>query len=157
MIMTGFKNFLLETSVQTEVKDTIEKLPKTHQALVKGYKFKFEGGCTLNGSDENIGMIHLNNDKKKEIHVAAPWNYGRQFAMLHEIAHLVYEKYMAPNNSLKKKWKNVVNNTKNKKVNQSAEELWCHAYANHFAKNKIEIHNHPEWEEFMKEFIKKTN
>ncbi len=152
MMMTGFREFLqnlFETQAQEEVKDTIKKLPKAHQALVRGYRFKFEGGCTLNGSDDNIGMIHLNDDKKKEIHVAAPWNYGRQFAFLHEIGHLVYEKYMAGNREMKKKWQKIVNKTKHK-LKQPAEELFCHAYANTYAKNKIEVHNHPEWEKFIK-------
>ena len=152
-MMTGFKQFV-ETKSQEEVKETLDKLPKAHQALAKGYKFKFFGDCTLKGSSENIGMIHLNNDKKKEIHVAAPWNYGRQFALLHELAHLVYEEYMANNKSLKKKWQTIVDKTK-KKLNQPAEELWCHAYANHFVKNKVVIHTHPEWDKFMIEFCKK--
>ena len=153
-MLTGFKEFLSE-SVQQEVKETLKKLPKSHQALVKGYKFKFESGCTLHGSKENIGMIHLNNNKKKEIHVAAPWNYARSFAMLHEVAHLVYEKYLANNPKLKKKWQEIIKKTKHK-LNQSAEELWCHAYANHFVKHKVEIHNHPEWEKYMEDFCKTT-
>jgi len=150
MIMTGFREFLIETEAHQEVRDTIKGLPKAHQALVKGYKFKFEGGCTLKGSDDNIGMIHLNNEKKKEIHVAAPWNYGRQFAMLHEIGHLVYERWMSHNSKLKKEWQRIVNKTKHK-LHQNAEELFCHAYANTYAKNKIEVHNHPEWEKFIKD------
>jgi transketolase len=153
-MMTGFKEFLLE-GIQEEVKETIKKLPKAHQALVKGYKFKFEGGNTLKGSSENIGMIHLNNDKKKEIHVAAPWNYPRVFTVLHEVAHVIFEKFMAHNNKLKKEWTKIVDNTK-KKVNQSAEEIFCHAYANHFSKNKIVIHTHPEWTKFIEDFCKET-
>ncbi len=147
-MMTGFKQFV-ESKEKEEVKETLEKLPQEHQELAKGYKFKFFGGCTLKGSDENIGMIHLNDEKKKEIHVAAPWNYGRQFAFLHEIGHLVYEKYMAPNAKLRKKWKEITEKTK-KKLEQPPEELFCHAYANTYCKNKVVIHNHPEWERFIK-------
>jgi hypothetical protein len=153
-MMTGFRLFIEMAGVHSELRDTLAKLPKGHRALTKGYKFKFEDGCTLKGEKDAIGMIHLNNDKKKEIHVAAPWRYGREFALLHEIAHLVFEKWMANNSEWKKKWQKIVNKTK-KKLNQPAEELWCHAYSNHFCKNKIEIHNHPEWEEFMTEFCKK--
>jgi len=151
-MITRFQQFL-ENKAQEEVKETLEKLPKSHQKLVKGFQFKFFGDCTLKGSDENIGMIYLNDKKNKKIHIASPWNYGREFTVLHEIAHLVYEKYMANNQELKNKWKKIVDKTKNK-LDQPAEELWCHAYANYFAKNKIVIHTHPEWENFMKEFIK---
>jgi hypothetical protein len=147
--MTGFRLFI-EAEVKSEVKETLERLPKGHRALTKGYKFKFEGGCTLDGQKDAIGMIHLNNDKKKEIHVAAPWRYGREFAMLHEVGHLVYEKWMADNKELKAKWQKITNKTK-EKLRQPAEELFCHAYANTYCKNKIEIHNHPEWEKFIKD------
>lgn len=153
-MITGFRQFV-ETKAQEEVESTLAGLPKKHRELAKGYKFKFFGGCTLKGSAENIGMIQLNDPKNKVIHVAAPWNYGRQFAMLHEIAHLVYEEFVANNKSLKKKWQEIVDKTK-KKVNQPAEELWCHNYANFFAKNKIVIHTHPTWERYMKEFCDKT-
>lgn len=147
-MMTGFKNFMIETSVQTEVKETIKKLPKKHQDLVKGYKFKFEAGCTLKGSEDNIGMIHLNDDKKKEIHVAAPWNFSRAFTFLHEIGHLVWGNLM--NHKLKAEWSQIVKKTKNK-ANQSTEELFCHAYACHYTGEKcVRIHDHPEWHEFIK-------
>jgi hypothetical protein len=53
-------------------------------------------------------------------------------------------------------WKKIVAGTKNK-MNQDAEELFCMAYANHFAKNKIVIHTHPEWESFIQKFIKMTS
>lgn len=150
-MMTGFKRFLLETDIKEEVKETIAKLPKSHQKLVKGYKFKFESGCTLKGSEENIGMIHLNNDKKKEIHVAAPWNFSRAFTFLHEIGHLVWENLMTK--ELKSEWAEVVKNTK-KKAKQSVEELFCHSYACHYTGEKcVKIHDHPEWHEFVKEKI----
>lgn len=154
-MMTGFKAFL-ESQVEQEAKETVAKLPKTHAALLKGYKFKFENGCTLKGSDDNIGMIHLNDDKKKEIHVAAPWNYGRQFAFLHEIAHLVYQEWMHNNKKWQKEWKSITEKTKHK-LDQPPEELWCHCYSNHFSKNKIKIHDHPEWDAFMKKFIQATS
>jgi Zn-dependent peptidase ImmA (M78 family) len=149
-MMTGFKQFL-ETHAEEEVKETIGRLPKAHQALLKGYKFKFEGGCTLKGSDENIGMIHLNNDKKKEIHVAAPWNYSRCFTVLHEIGHLVWGNKMT--NKLKEKWESIVKNTK-EKLNQPAEELFCHAYACHYTgKHCAKVHDHPEWHKFVRDEV----
>jgi hypothetical protein len=150
-MMTGFKDFLVEAAVDQEVRDTIRKLPKAHQALVKGYKFKFQGGCTLKGEKDAIGMIHLNNDEKKEIHVAAPWNYSRCFTMLHEIGHLVWENKMTP--KLKITWKSIVKKTK-KKLNQSAEELFCMAYACHYTGDRCtKIHDHKTWHEFIKDEV----
>lgn len=148
--MTGFRSFLETLGVNGEIKDTLARLPKTHRALTKGYKFKFEDGCTLKGEKDAIGMIHLNNEKKREIHVAAPWRYGREFAMLHEIGHLVYEKWMGGNKELKAKWQKIVNGTKDK-LNQSAEENFCHAYAATYCKNPPSIHDHEEWKKFIKD------
>ena len=50
---------------------------------------------------------------------------------------------------LEKMWNQIAANTENKKKDEPPEELFCHAYANTYAKNKIEIHNHPEWEQFI--------
>lgn len=145
--MEGFKLFL-EESAEKEAQESIKRLPKAHRELVRGYKFYFEPGCTLKHYPDSVGLVQLEGNKKI-IKVAAPWNYGREFALLHEIGHLVYEKYMANNPKLKKKWQKIVDNTKHK-VNQNAEELFCHAYANTYAKNKITKHDHDDWEKFIK-------
>lgn len=158
-MLCGFAKFLaesdilIETRIREETKEVINRLPKTFQNLLKGYKFKFYRNCTLFGSKDNIGMVHLNNEKKKEIHVAAPWNYSRSFALLHEIAHIIFEKYVLDNKELKNNWQKIVDNTKNK-LNQSAEELWCHNFANYFSTHKVVFHTHPQWEKYMKEFVK---
>lgn len=150
--MTGFRLFI-EMEIKSEVEDSLEKLPKSHRTLTKGYKFKFESGCTLKGEKDAIGMIHLNDNKKKEIHVASPWRYGREFAMLHEVAHLVYEKFC--DKEWQEAWKKVVKKNK-KRLKQNCEELWCHAYANHFVANKVVIHTHPDWDKYMEKFCKIT-
>ncbi len=72
-MMTGFRTFV-ETAASTEVQATLKKLPPAHQKLAKGYRFKFQDGCILKGYPDAIGLVHINNDKKREIHVAAPWN-----------------------------------------------------------------------------------
>lgn len=145
-MMTGFKQFLSE-SIEQEVKETLDKLPKSHKSLVNGYKYRFQNGSTLRGEKDAVGMIHINNDKKKEIHVASPWRYSRGFTMLHEIGHLVWENKMTQ--KLKNKWKIIVKNTKNK-AKQSAEELFCMAYACHYMKDHcVRIHDHPEWHDFI--------
>ncbi len=85
-------------------------------------------------------------DRNKEIALAGPWNYGREFTILHEIGHRVWESIVPP--EMKKQWVAIVQQTKHKQ-NQEPEELFCMAYANHYAKNQIVIHDHPEWHRFI--------
>lgn len=141
--MQGFKNYVKQDA---DVAKTIAKLPKQFQELVRGYTFLFEPGNTLNGDPGHVGMIV--NQPKKIIKVSAPWNYGREFTVLHEIAHLVYEKFIR--SKLEKEWAKIALSEPNRKKDESAEELFCHAFANCFARNKIEIHNHPKWDDFIK-------
>lgn len=135
----------LEEKEQVDVQKTIAKLPKRHQELVRGFEITFEGGNTMKGDGEHIGLVK--DSPRKVIVVAAPWNYGREYALLHEIAHLVWAAFMS--SEMKEHWQQIVNNTKDKQ-NQNAEELFCMAYANAYANNKIVIHTHPEWEMFIK-------
>jgi len=130
-----------------DLSTTLGKIPKSHRKFLKGYSFDFQGDNVLSGSDDNIGSNDLDH---KKIVIAAPWNYGREFAILHEIGHLVWCHLMCAHT--KRQWKAIVKKTKGK-VNQGAEELFCHAYANTYAKNKIEVHNHPEWERFIKKMV----
>ena len=153
--MDGFRKYFLEQTKEQEenIKKTLAQLPKTHLALIKDYKIKWHGDNTLKGDDEHIGIINPNN---KTITIAAPWSYGRQFTFLHEISHKVFEKYIAPYPEKIKEWKKVMVKNKNR-MKQNAEELWCMNYSNHFVKNKIVAHTHPEWETYMKKFIKMTS
>lgn len=149
--MENFKSFFLEASEQEkDIKRTLAKLPKSHSILIKGYKFKWESGNTLKAHDDHVGIINPNN---KTITVAAPWNYGREFTLLHELGHKVWENFI--DKEMQKEWIGIVKKTKHKSQ-QNAEELFCMAYANHFAKNKIEIHNHPNWDSFVKKVINKS-
>jgi len=147
--MDGFKYFLEQTAEQEEnIKKTIAKVPKKHSALIKGYKFKWQCDNVLNGDDGHVGVIDPND---KTITVCAPWNYGREFTFLHEIGHLVFDRFCSP------KWRDEWAKTVKKNINrqkQSNEELWCMCYANYFVKNKIVVYTHPEWEAYMKKFVK---
>ena len=151
--MIGFKEFIFEQTKEQEanVKSTLAKLPASHKALVTNYKLKWHHDNTLQGDDGHIGIVNPND---KTITIAAPYNYGREFTFLHEIAHKVFEKWMTKD--MFAKWKKIIARTKDK-MKQNAEELWCMCYANYFAKNKIVIHTHPEWEAYMKKFIKMTS
>jgi hypothetical protein len=126
-----------------DIQKTLSKLPPSHAALVKGYRWKFHAGNTLNGDDEHVGYV---DDGDKEIAVAGPWNYGREYTILHEVGHKVWDHFVNP--QLRQEWTHIVANTKNRQE-QEPEELFCMAYANHYAKNKIVIHTHKEWEEFI--------
>ncbi len=151
--MEGFRQFFEQTEEQEKnIKHTLSKLPKKHLALIKDYKIKW--GCDNvlgNGDDAHIGLVNPN---KKTITISAPYNYGREFTFLHEIGHKVFEAFMTK--PLLAQWKKILKGTKDK-MKQNPEELWCMAYANHFAKNKIVVHNHPEWEAFMTKFVKLTS
>jgi len=143
----GFKRYLESEEIK-DVNKTLSNIPAQHKALVKGYSFKFQKGNTLQGDKENIGY---NDMHKKCITIAAPWHYGREFTTLHEVGHMVWET-LPP--AAKKKWAGLVKKLKchpTKEVqNQTVEELFCMAYANTYAKHKDKIHDHPEWEQFIK-------
>ena len=152
-MMDGFKIYL-ENEEEENVKGMISKLPKGHQALLKGYKFKYTPGNTLKGDDEHIGYIH-----KDRIVVAAPWNYSREMVTLHEIAHLVFEKLVTK--ELKKEWSALVAKTHKKQIadqhprNQTAlkqndEEIFAMAYAATYAKHPPKTYLHAEWQKFIK-------
>lgn len=140
--MKTFKNFLTESEEKDNVKELIAKLPKKHQQLIKGYKFHYTSGNTLPGDDGHVGVVY-----KDKITVAAPWNYGRAFVTLHEIAHVVYEHLMTP--ELKKEWKNVVKKHPNPQE-KNAEENFAMAYACFYSKHKVETYHKPAWMEFIK-------
>jgi hypothetical protein len=147
--MEGFHKFL-EANANKEAKESLKKLPAAHQALIKGYKFKFEDGCNLKGYPDAIGLIHLDNPKKKLIQVAAPWRHSREFTMFHEIGHLVYEKLMDKN--LRKKWNNILKTVKLHKdaaKEKNEEELFCHFYAQHYTFNKVIRYDQNKLDKFI--------
>lgn len=144
--MARFREFLQQQDGMAEeredIRRTLAKLPASHANLVRGFSWKFHAGNTLNGDSKHVGYM---DDQDKEIAVAAPWNYGREFTLLHEIGHRVWER-LPPD--LQKQWHYIVANTKNKQE-QEPEELFCMAYANHYVKNRVVIHDHPEWHRFI--------
>jgi hypothetical protein len=142
--MRGFKKFIKEED-GNDIEKSLHKIPKTHRNLVHGYKIIFEPNHTLRGDDGHVGMITNN---PKQIRLASPFNYGREFALLHEVGHLVWAAYVK-GTALEQEWNQIAANTKDKKKDENAEELFCHAYADTYAKNKIVIHHHPEWEAFI--------
>lgn len=140
--MISFRTFFESTEEQQNIRDTLSRLPKSHRELIKGYRYEFQDGNTLRGDNDNVGYI---DPEKKEIAIAAPWNYGREFTLLHELGHRVWAQ-LSP--KWHRRWRYIVANTKHKQ-NQPPEELFCMAYACYYAKNKITIHDHPAWHKFI--------
>lgn len=146
--MKGFKQFVTEDE---DVSKTLAKLPAHHRELLKGYKFLFEPHNTLQGDDGHVGMIV--NQPKKIIRIAAPWNYGREFTVLHEIAHIIYEMFVR-GTELEQAWAKLALSEPNRKKDEPPEELWCHCYASMFVKYPPMIHHHAEWVEFIKKICR---
>lgn len=147
-----FRRFI-ESEEERNVKRLLDELPDGHRQLLKGYKFRYTPGNTLNGDNQHIGYIH-----KDRIVVAAPWNYSRAFTTLHEIAHLVWEYLM--DKDMKKEWSELVKKTKadhvaslnkaqRKSLDQGPEEIFCMAYAARFSNHAPGIWSNEKWFEFM--------
>lgn len=144
--MERFKQFL--ENEDEDAHKSLGKLPKAHQKLAHGFKLTFEPSHTLKGDDGHIGEIILD-PKHKQIRVCSPWNYGRSFAFLHEIGHLVWANYVK-GKPLEKEWNKLCEKVKDKKKDEPPEELFCHCYANNYVKFPLVIHDHPEWNKFIK-------
>jgi hypothetical protein len=144
--MNSFKLFFEASEEEKNVKDTLNKLPKSHAALIKNYKFKWQKGNCLDGDNNHVGVI---NPKAKTITIAASYNFGREHIILHELAHKVWETFIINDSKLLKKWNKIVKTTKNR-PKQNKEELFCHAYSIYYCNNKVEKFNYPEWMQFIK-------
>jgi hypothetical protein len=147
-----FRDFftLSEEQEDKDLQNTLEKIPKKHRALVKNYKFKWQGGNELKHDKGHIGEIDRD---KKTVTVAAPWNYGREYTTLHEIGHLVWDRFISKQD--KQRWEEIVKKTPMKKGDrQNAEELWSMAYANHYAKNKVVKFTHDSWDKFVEKICR---
>jgi hypothetical protein len=144
--MRSFRLFFEQDTSEEEkdIQQTLEKIPAHHRNLVQGFRWRFHIGNTLNGDDEHVGYM---DDNTKEIAIAAPWFYSREFTILHEIAHRVWEKFV--NQDLRNQWAQIVNNTPNRQK-QEPEELFCHGYGAAYAKHPPLTHYHKEWIEFIK-------
>lgn len=141
MIELNFHLFF-ESASNGDLEKLLTKIPKAHKELLNGFNFKYTHKNTLNGDNKHIGVIH-----KDKIEVAAPWNYGREFTTLHEIAHLVWAHKMTA--KLKKEWCAIVKKTKNKPKDE-CEELFAMAYAQTYAKNKLTKYDFESWQKFIK-------
>lgn len=133
-----------------DIAATLQKIPPSHAALVQGFKWKFHGGNTLNGDDQHVGYM---DDGDKEIAIAAPYNYPREFTILHEIAHRVWEKIPR---ELQAKWNQLAMHMTDRQkqdpsLRQSPEELFCMSYAQVYGTTKLVKFDNPLWTQFIKQ------
>jgi hypothetical protein len=144
-----FRQYISEGSDgEKDVRKTLKKIPAKHARLVRDYKFVFQPSNCLRGDDRHIGFI---DEKNKTITVAAPWNYGREYTLLHEIGHAVWKYGM--DDAKRAEWKKLLGPIKrsNKKdLDQNEEELFCMTYAQAYAKNGLEKYDHEELVEFVR-------
>lgn len=141
-----FKQYLSDEE-KKDVRKTLEKIPKSHSNLVKDYEISFQSKNSLRGDDKHIGFI---DEKNRKIVVSAPWNYGREYTLLHEIGHAVW-KYLVSDDR-KGEWKKTVAKVRSrnkKELDQNDEEIFCMSYAQHYAKNKLCKYDHAELDEFI--------
>ena len=142
--MRSFIQFVEQKSEeQKNLKATIDKLPKKHRMLLANFKIKLTCKNTLDNDTNHIGNIN-----KYDIVVAAPWNYGREFTTLHEIAHLIFEKLVTEKQ--KQEWNKLCKKFYNKKPKMNCEEVFCMVYASNYSTHHIETYNIPELTDFIK-------
>lgn len=128
-----FKKYI-QNEEKKDIKKTLKKIPKKHFLVVKDYNIEFEPNNSLKGDKAHIGFI---DEENKKIVISSPWNYGREYTLLHEIGHAVW-KYIVTSEK-KKLWKKLIKEEKNKNNNlsQNSEEIFCMCYAQYYAKNKL--------------------
>lgn len=145
-----FKEYVLSEGAKDEdVLKTLRKIPAKHSGLVKGYKIVFQPGTSLKGDDGHIGLI---DEKNKRITIAAPWNYGREYTLLHEIGHAVWKFLM--DDQKKKEWKAILKKERSKNkthLGQDDEEIFCMTYAQKYAKNKLKKFDRNDLVDFISE------
>ena len=143
-----FIDYITESSNMTDVRKTLSSLPVKHRRLVGGYNYVFQGNNTLKNDEKHVGLV---DPKSKKITLAAPWSYSREFCLLHEIGHLVWAKYI--DEKLAEEWADIVKTTK-QKMKDNDEEIFCMAYATHFAADKVAVHCHSQWDAFIRRILR---
>ncbi len=139
-----FRQFFESSEEEDNLKATLAQLPTSHRDLIKDCSLKLHNGNTLDKDDQHIGYMDA---KKKEIAVAAPWHYGREFTFLHEIGHRVYDTLPK---EFKDKWEHLVKKTDHKFKEHNIEELFCMIYAQAYAKHKLKEFEIPVLVKYVK-------
>lgn len=143
----NFKFFLIE-SEKSDIKQTLDKIPKIHSKLIKDYKINLEDGNTLKKSSEHVGEI---DEKNKKITIVGGWHYGKEFIMLHEVAHAVWQYLLTEKQ--RKEWKETIKKAKFKNPQNNEEELFCMVYGAAYAKHPPKTYHN----EILINFIKKLS
>ena len=145
---TNISNNIVENEHIYDIPTMVKSLEK-HKIIYISCRPWSSFALTSKGQLYYWGIDFCNNEKTKIITICAPWNYGREFILLHEIGHLIWDNLMS--NDQQKKWKQIYKKTKMiKKDRQSAEEIWCHAYAASYVERPPMAYYKPEWVKIIK-------
>lgn len=144
----SFKLFLENEEISVLAK-TLENVPKKHRELINNFELKYKDGTTLD--KKNVGL-----KCGKKIQIASPWHYSKEFVTLHELGHVVWENISL---KIKNKWKKLLkrtikeqkqNSNSKSSLNQSAEEIFCMAYASAYSKHPSSAFYNKSWITFIK-------
>ncbi len=141
-----FKKYI-QNEEKKDIQKTLKKIPKKHSLLVKDYTIHFEPNNALKGDKNHIGFI---DEENKKIVISSPWNYGREYTLLHEVGHAVW-KYIVSSDK-KALWRKLLKEEKsknNKDFSQNHEEIFCMCYAQYYAKNKLVKYNNEKLLKFI--------
>ncbi len=146
--MDKFESYIREDKA---VRETINKFPERYRSFLDDYDIRFEPGNTLRDDPGHVGRVFIGGNNNT-ITIASPWNYGREFTLLHEIAHLIYDRFVK-NTEWERKWKKVYKLEPGPK-REGAEESFCHALAQYYVTTKVSKFDLKPWKKFMDEFCR---
>lgn len=147
----SFKIFF-ENEEKTNLIKSFSRVPKKHRNLIHNFEIEFINSTTLD--KKNVGL-----KCGKKIKIASPWHYSKEFVVLHEIGHVVWESL---SKKIKNKWKKLLEKTiedqktkSNSKsaLNQSSEELFCMSYAATYCKHPSTSFYNKKWISFIKSLV----
>lgn len=144
--MDSFRDYVEGDEEHADVHKTLDRIPGAHRRLVQGYTISFQGGNTLQGDGEHVGVIQTH--PEPHITIAAPWRYSRELTVLHEVGHLVWAQL--PQDK-KREWEDLVRSTPMKDgTRQPAEELFSMAYGAAYSKHPPVTYYKREWVRFIR-------
>ena len=139
-MIESFKFWLeqIDQKQKQDLEKTLSRLPPHFRRLTDGFDFHFEDGNDLHGDDGHVGVVSTS--PKKIIRVAAPWRYGREFTVLHEIGHLVWATFVK-NTPQEEAWRQL--------AGKDYEEDFCMGFGSRYSQHPVTTYVKPGWTEFF--------
>lgn len=142
--MESFIKYLSKEQ-KNDVLKTLEKIPNKFSNLIKPFEIEINSRHSLKKNKRYVAYVQTH--PKPKIVISSPWHHSIEFSLLHELGHIVWNNFVKKD--LKKEWKELVKNTKNKRTDESDEENFCHAFASMYSKYKYSIHDNESWKTFI--------